>query len=572
MSSINRIISSGFSHFKKKAILFGAYTLSAVLAAGSLFALPSSALQVLAAATDSSASAVVAQPPTVDINTVAQWPTGPSVSAEAAILMEAGTGTILYSKNIHDQHYPASCTKILTCLIASEECAMDELVYMSNDAVYDTPRGSNHIALDVGEAITMEQALSAILIRSANEVSFAVGEHISGGSWEDFGPIMTQKAKDLGCLNSNFINPNGLPDENHYTTAYDLATIARYFFDNELLAKLSRTTKLEIPATDLQPDNIVEHTKNRLLPGQKYAYEYLVGSKTGYTDVARNCLVSCAEKNGLKLICVVLKDSSPEHYTDTIALFDYGFENFTTVNVAENETKYNLENSLPFQSGSNMFGDSQPLLVLNDQDFIILPNTAAFSETQTTLSYDNTQKGQAAVITYSWHGVPVGTASIDYTGTDMDYTSLFPMSTEKEENATEDSTTDHDSADKDTDPGDKNTDSTDNHADPGDKEHTYSGKFVSVLLSILKIFLILLGILAVAALLWFLFLRIRNYRKFARRSRYRRRAGQEVPAYRPHTLEQKASPSILDTFKDNMARRRRYYARKARKRRERKNR
>ena len=143
---------------------------------------------------------------TIDSNRVEDWPQGPVVTAEAAILMEADTGTILYSKNVHQQEYPASCTKILTCLIAAEQCAPDEMVYMSHDAIYDTPRDSNHIALDEGEAITMEQALSAILIRSANEVSFGVAEHITGTSWEDFAAIMNERAKELGCLNSNFVN------------------------------------------------------------------------------------------------------------------------------------------------------------------------------------------------------------------------------------------------------------------------------------------------------------------------------------------------------------------------------
>ncbi len=351
----------------------------------------------------------------IESNQVEGWPQGPVVTAESAILIEAETGTVLYGKNIHKQEYPASTTKILTCLIAYEECELDEMVTMSKRAVYDTPRGSNHIALDVGEAITMEEALHAILIRSANEVAFAVGEHISGTTWEDFGPIMNERAKELGCLNSHFINPNGLPDENHYTTAYDLSMIARAFFDNELLSKISRTTKLELFPTDTQPDHIIEHTKNQLLRGQKKAYEYLVGSKTGYTDAARNCLVSCAEKDGMKLICVVLRDSSNAHYDDTIALFDYGFQNFTKVNVSQNETKFNIDNTGLFYSDHDVFGSSKSLLSLNKEDFLVLPVSASFADTVSTISYDTEKEGQAAVISYTWNGVPVGTASIDFT-------------------------------------------------------------------------------------------------------------------------------------------------------------
>ena len=163
----------------------------------------------------------------VESNQIANWPEGPIVGAESAILMEAETGAILYAKNIHQKEYPASTTKILTCLIAAERCSLSEEVTFSYDAVFDTPRDSNHIAIDPGEALTMEQCLNAILIRSANEVSFAVAEHITGEGWEPFGEIMNERAKELGAINSNFVNPNGLPDENHYTTAYDLAMIGR---------------------------------------------------------------------------------------------------------------------------------------------------------------------------------------------------------------------------------------------------------------------------------------------------------------------------------------------------------
>ncbi len=160
----------------------------------------------------------------IQSNEIQNWPTGPVVGAESAILMEAETGTILYSKNIHQQQYPASTTKILTALIASERCGMDEIVTFSNDAVFDTPRDSSHIAMNPGEELTMEQSLNAILIRSANEVCYAVAEHITGTTdWQVFSDIMNERASELGCLNSHFVNPNGLPDENHYTTAYDLA-------------------------------------------------------------------------------------------------------------------------------------------------------------------------------------------------------------------------------------------------------------------------------------------------------------------------------------------------------------
>ena len=169
----------------------------------------------------------------VESNEIENWPKGPAIGAEAAIVMEANTGIILYSKNIHEQLYPASTTKILTCLIAAETSSLDEMVSFSENAVFSIPRGSSNMGMDMGQALTMEEALYGILVGSANETANAVAEHI-GGSIEGFADMMNEKAKELGCTDSHFANPNGLHDDNHYTSAYDLATIARSFFQNEL--------------------------------------------------------------------------------------------------------------------------------------------------------------------------------------------------------------------------------------------------------------------------------------------------------------------------------------------------
>ena len=354
----------------------------------------------------------------VQSNAVANWPTGPVISAESAILMDADTGAILYAKNIHQKEYPASTTKILTTLIASERCSMDEIVDFSYDAVHDIDPGSNHIAIEPGEQLTMEECLNAILIRSANEVSFAVAEHISGTTWQDFGDIMNERAKELGCVDSHFVNPNGLPNEDHYTSAYDLAMIGRAFFANEALCKMTMTHMLHILPSERQPDDIMEVNKMELIPGGKYAYPYLIGCKTGYTDVARSTLVSCAEKDGMKLICVVMKDENPNYYEDTISLFDYGFSNFQRVNISQTETKYNIDNAGSFYSGNDIFGNSKPILQLNQNDSITLPNTITFWDAVSTISYDNTEPGQAAVITYTYNDVVLGTASIDFTASE----------------------------------------------------------------------------------------------------------------------------------------------------------
>lgn len=341
------------------------------------------------------------------------WPTGPSVSAESAILIDANTGTILYEKNIHDKHAPASTTKILTSLIASENSELDEMVHFSHEAVFNLEPGSSNMGMDVGEALPMKEALYGVLVQSANETSNAVAEHI-GETNEGFAKMMNEKAKSLGALNSNFINPHGLYDENHYTTAYDLSLIATEFFKNELLCKMSSTRYYHIPQSPTQPDDdCYIDSSNKLFANQTYEYEYLIGSKTGYTDLSRQTLVSAATKGGLKLICVILKTESPAQFTDTIALLDYGFSNFQPVSIVENEVKYALDSSDTFSTEMDIFGNSTPIFSLNEEAYVVIPTTAEFSDLQSTLDYDSESDSSFARINYTYYDTPVGQASID---------------------------------------------------------------------------------------------------------------------------------------------------------------
>lgn len=348
----------------------------------------------------------------IESNEIPGWPEGPAIGAEGAILIEADTGTVLYAKNIHEKLYPASVTKILTTLIATEECELDEIVTFSHDAIFSIPYDSSHIAIDVDEQLTVDQCLQAILIASANEVANGLGEHVAG-SMEAFAEKMNERARELGCLNSNFVTTNGLHDENHYTTAYDLAMIGRYFFANELLCKYASTSRLHIPPSDRQPDDIVAWCKNELYEGRPHEYEYLVASKTGYTDTSRQTLVSCAEKDGMKLICVILKEESPNQYQDTVDLFNYGFSNFQKINVSQTETKFNIDNASFFYSNNDIFGNSQPILSLNPDSCIVLPKTADFPDAVSSISYENAETGTVGTITYTYNDTFVGTATID---------------------------------------------------------------------------------------------------------------------------------------------------------------
>ena len=339
------------------------------------------------------------------------WPEGPEVQSPSVILMEMSTGTVLYEKNSDERNYPASITKIMTTLLALENSDLNEVVTFSDDAINNT-EGSG-IYRDYGEQMTMEQCLYGILVYSANEVCNAVGEHIAG-SISGFVDMMNAKAAELGCTDSHFVTTNGLHDENHYTSPYDLATIARAFFSNETLTRIAGTSHYTIEPTATQPDLIDLYTHNKLT-NNTYPYEGYIGGKTGYTSQAHQTLVSCAERNGMKLICVVMKEDAPAQFTDTIALFDYGFNNFSRVNVAQNETNYTVNNSDFFESNSNIFGATETIMSINPNDYVIVPNTITFSDLTSSLSYEDDASDPLAVasINYSYHDVSVGQAKVE---------------------------------------------------------------------------------------------------------------------------------------------------------------
>lgn len=362
-------------------------------------------LTVCYAAIDYEAESEARKEMTIESNEIDGWPDGPVVSADAAILMDAKTGTILYAKNIYASEYPASTTKLLTSLIAYETCSLDETVTFSSNAVNAITWDSSNMSMSAGDTLSVEQTLYGVLVGSANEGANALGEQISG-SMTSFADEMNEWAEKLGCVNSNFVNANGLYDDNHYTCAYDLALIARSFFQFDLLSKMASTYSYQI-----SEDNIV-YSHNKLLPNRTYAYEYLVGSKTGYTDKARQTLVTCAEKDGIKLICVLLKEESPNQFTDTINLFNYGFSNFTSYKVTDYETQYNIQSSDFFDTDTDIFGNSNSLISLDPDATIILPINADFSDASKELNYLSNNSQVIASIQYSYAGVPVGKCNV----------------------------------------------------------------------------------------------------------------------------------------------------------------
>ena len=347
----------------------------------------------------------------IQSNEIDNWPAGPQIGAQAAILMDANTGVILYSKNIHERLYPASTTKIMTALLAMENGSLDDMVEFSHEAVFSVPADGSNMGMDEGESITLEECLYGIMVASANEAANAAGEYVSG-SIDDFVALMNKRAEEMGCTDTHFMNTNGLHDPEHYTSAYDLALISSYFFRNEMLCKISNTDRHHFEPTPTQPDDFYKKNKHQLINGE-IPYDAILGSKTGYTDNSRQTLVTCAEQNGMRLVCVVLKEESPDQFTDTAELFDYGFQNFQVLNISENEKKYTIESTGFLQIGDDVFGSSKPILSIDTDSYVIIPNTVTFQDLDSEIDYSLSDENRVAGIEYSYHGMYVGNAYLN---------------------------------------------------------------------------------------------------------------------------------------------------------------
>lgn len=337
------------------------------------------------------------------------WPSGVSVQAESGIVIDADTGTVLWGQNIHNQYFPASITKIMTALIVIEKCSLDETVTFSHNAVFNVEAGSSNAGINEGDKLSVKDCLYALLLKSANESANALAEHVAG-STEAFADMMNAKAKELGCTDTHFANPSGLNDPEHYTSTYDMALIARAAFLNPTFEEIDSTTYYKLPPNSINPEGLTIYPGHKMLKkSTPYYYPGIVGGKTGYTTLAGNTLVTCAKKNGLKLIAVILKGSTPQYWTDTKNLLDFGFENFVSVRAADHETKYSPVSSDLTFGGLTL--DKPAALILDPDGRIILPKTAEFSDAEAALSYDISDSDPAnavAKICYRYNERQIG--------------------------------------------------------------------------------------------------------------------------------------------------------------------
>ena len=344
----------------------------------------------------------------IDLTSIDGVEKPPAMDATSAILMEANTGAVLYAKDAYAPYHPASVTKVMTALLTLENCSLDETVTFSYRATHELEDGASSIARTEGEELSVEECLYALLVASANEVAQALAEH-TGGSLEKFAEMMTARAKELGCRDTYFANPSGLNDPAHHTTCFDMALIMRQALKNPDFVKIDSTTSHVVPATNKHKEPLGIAMKHKLLLKGDGHYEYAQCGKTGYTSIAGYNLVTTAKKGSMNLICVVLgcKDSN-SRYTSTRALFDYGFEQFSMMDIAENDSEFQ-KNEL-FTSDNSFLGGNLVALSMPENNYVIVPNGVDFSELESSMVWrdESSPADEIATLVYRYHKVKVG--------------------------------------------------------------------------------------------------------------------------------------------------------------------
>lgn len=360
----------------------------------------------------------------VQSNSWKNWPQGPGTYGEAAIVMDAGTGSILYAKNIDGHEYPASITKVLTSLVALKYGKLTDNVTFSNDCISFMQPGDSSVGLKEGNVISLEQALYATLLASANEAAYAVAENVGKNAGHDYNWFiqqMNEECKSLGGNNSNFVNANGLHDDNHYTCARDMALIGREAWRYSDFTRICHNQSYTIPASDTTEEHVFAQHHKMLIDVNKNYYEYAVAGKTGYTSNALSTLITMADNGNMELVCVVLRTHGVHIYTDTRELFEYVFNNFQKINVTDEKKPEGVkkfikagESKAAEELASKKENPSGNEYQVQDDGYVLLPNGVDFSDVKRKVT-DVDQKTGEGTIEYTYDGHEVGSATAVFT-------------------------------------------------------------------------------------------------------------------------------------------------------------
>lgn len=302
--------------------------------------------------------------------TIEAYAETPEITAYSAIVFDCTDNRILYEKNCHEKIYPASMTKVLTAILVIENCNLSDEVTISKNAIEQIESGYLTSNLKEGEILTVEQLLNLLLISSYNDIANVLAEYVAGNT-EEFVVMMNNKAKEIGCTNSNFVNSSGIHNQEHYSTAYDLALIGKYAMQFPEIREIVNKIYYKLGATNKYSgeDRIYETTNEILLSGSTNYYKYAKGIKTGFTTPAGNCLMTYSEKNDLPLIAVVTKaTTSDSRYEDTKQILEYAYSN------NEIKTIVNAETTLQTLNIKNATKDTKKLRIITENKITAVVN------------------------------------------------------------------------------------------------------------------------------------------------------------------------------------------------------
>jgi serine-type D-Ala-D-Ala carboxypeptidase (penicillin-binding protein 5/6) len=277
-----------------------------------------------------------------------------AVKGDSAILIDARTGKVLFEKDADAKRYPASTTKMMTCLLALESGKnLKDIVTVGKLPAADFASDSDRIGLQNGESIAFEDLLAGMMVKSGNDAADAIAIYV-GGSIDNFKVMMNQKAQSLGMTGTHYTNTNGLADDtDHYTTARDMVTLAREAIKYPEFVKLVSYASYTIPETNKTTKERKYDSTNKLLGKDVYGYTYATGIKTGFTSMAMHCLISSARKGGMLLIAAEMHTPEPRTnlWTDAVTMFEYGFINYDTLDVQDLFASQNI--TIPIKSAAS---------------------------------------------------------------------------------------------------------------------------------------------------------------------------------------------------------------------------
>ena len=481
----------------------------------------------------------------VQSNSVAGWPEGQAIQAAAGVVLDMDTGAFLYSKNCDRKLYPASITKIMTCLLTLENADLDAVMTCS-PIVYELDENASNTGLSEGEQMSIRDALYTLMLESANDTANALAEYV-GGSMEGFAQMMNAKAESLGCTGTHFSNPSGLHADDHYTTAHDMALIAQAAYANETFRTMCGTVEYEVPPTNMYEETRYLSNHHQMLKGDTdYYTSWCTGGKTGFTQMAWNTLVTYGERDGKRLVCVLLHgNGADQNYLETIDLLNYGFNNFQHVYMGSGPDDRTLASLMKVQYLGKAASLEAPELSqvashVGGVRTVSIPADASAADVVVSSGNVQPVPGEPGRVPYMFHDWPVGSMTLSVNPVSLGVS--YPWQVVVRVRA-EGETGDKEVSIKDT--------SDIVWQDVGSFANNMAGKVTVFVEKNRKTLILVIGLIVIVLLLLLLMLLLRSTRDY--RSRKKLRAAREEAQRLEDEIEAKSTAEIEAELRQAMA-------------------